>query len=741
MTLDPAHLAPLEQGRDYDAALRADVAGVLVDAAHYYRAVRRAILSARRTVFIAGWDLHSQTLLVRGEDGDDEDSDARTLREVLLRAVERNPELRVRVLLWDWAVLYAGERELLPRVWLDWQLPEAVSLRLDANVPFGASHHQKIVVVDDAIAFSGGLDLTIRRWDERRHAPDDALRVDHEGEPFAPYHDIQMGVTGMPASTLGAYLAERWFQATGEVLERPPESGGEPAAAALAALHEESAVTFEDAPVALAYTLPHADEAVRVTQVRESFLTLIRSAERTLYIENQFVCADAIGRALAERLVEQPELEVLVVTPRSHKSWLESRSMGAGRARFLQHLRDHDVLDRVPMVYPVVRGEDGATDVFVHAKLMIADDRFLRVGSANLNNRSMGCDSECDLVLAADSGRLREGIADTLHDLLAEHLGTDRATVAERVAADGLLGAVRALDGGARGFEPVDEAPEDLSASGEVYVTLADPETPVTLAEFLPFVSGETHEGVPSGGEASETGDHTSRRGALVLAGAVALLGALALLWRATPLSEFVQPEALSQAAASLRASPWVHLVVPGAYVLGGLLMVPVSALVLATGLAFDALTAFVYAMAGSLASAIVSYGLGRAFGAGFLSRITGGRLEPVTKAVRRRGVLAIATIRNIPVAPFTVVNVVAGAARIRKRDYVLGTALGMAPGIALVAAFGSSLASLFGEMSWTRAAQVAALAVAWVGLIVLSRRMLGGDDEDADAAEPAGGS
>lgn len=717
----------LKRGRDYDAVHRADFAALLVDAAHYYRAVRRAILTARSSVFIAGWDLHSQTLLVRGGDGDDADGDARTLREVLLRAVENNPALRIRVLLWDWAMMYAGEREMLPRVRLDWQLPAAIRLELDATVPLGASHHQKIVVVDDAVAFSGGLDLTVRRWDERRHEPGDPLRVDHEGKQFAPYHDVQLAVTGPAAAGLGAYAARRWHTATGERIEGAGEAGAEPAAEALAAVRHEAAEVFEDVPVALAYTEPGADGRRPVTQVRESVLTLIRSAEKTLYIENQFVCADAVGEALAKRLAEQPELEVLIVTPRSHKSWLESRSMGAGRARFMQHLADHGVLDRVPIVYPVIREGEDTTEVFVHAKVMIADDRFLRVGSANLNNRSMGFDTECDLIVAADSEQARARVAAALSNLLAEHLGAAPEDVAERLARDGLIATVWALNEGRRGFERIEQEPSSLTGSAAVYVSLADPERPVALREFLPFVSEETHSG-------------EGRSRLLPLLGVLTALALLALLWKVTPLSNYAEPAALTDVLADVRASPWTHLLVPGAYVLGGFLMLPVSALILATGLAFDAGLAFVYAMTGSLASAMASYAVGRSFGAGFLERVTGGRLDPVARAVRRRGVLAMATIRNIPVAPFTVVNVVAGAARIRARDYFFGTVLGMAPGIAVIAAFGNGLSSLVGELTWTRAAQVAGLALAWVALVVVSRRVLArGDDDDAETA--SGGS
>lgn len=710
--------SPLEAGRNCWRIRRAAYAGVLVDAAAYFRAVRRAILGARSVVYIAGWDLHSATALVRGGDAEDTHADARTLREVLLRAVEINPDLRVYVLLWDWGVLYAGERELLPRINLDWRLPEAVRLELDGAVPIGASQHQKLAVVDDEVAFCGGIDLTVRRWDRCAHDPLDPARIDHEGEPFEPYHDIQMAVAGgSAAAALGDELRRRWRAATGESLEPPvPPRAVYSAAPAL----PEAGVVFSNVQVAIARTVPDPDPEAAVREVRDSVVDIIASARDYIYIENQFVSADAVSRALAERVAAAPQLEVLIVTPRTHDGWLESRSMGAGRDRFMQHLADAGVLERVHFVYPVVGEGEPRQEVFVHSKLMVIDGRLLRVGSANLNNRSMGYDSECDLILLADSEQERKGVSAVLHDLLAEHLGSERARVADAVAAHGLLGAVRELNGRSanRGFEWIERTPGELSLSEDLFVSLADPERPVALSDFLSMVNGDQAEPRPARGSA------------VPLLAVLVVLGVLALVWRTTPIADLAERETLTALLDAARNSPWTPGLVIGIYVLGGIVMLPVTALILATGLAFDALTAFVYALAGVLLSAAGTYAAGRYFGSAYLEQVAGGRVRPIADAVRRRGLFAMATLRLIPVAPFTVVNVVAGAARISLRDYLAGTVLGMTPGIAVITAFGDRVGQLITELSWSHAAQVAALALVWVALVIGARRVLRTDDE-----------
>src|SRR3546814_16742490 len=100
-------------------------------------------------------------------------------------------------------MLYALEREPLPAIRLDWATPAQISVCLDDVLPIGAAHHQKVVVVDDALAFCGGLDLTIRRWDTSDHALHNPERKDPRGESYRPFHDVQMMVDGEAALALG----------------------------------------------------------------------------------------------------------------------------------------------------------------------------------------------------------------------------------------------------------------------------------------------------------------------------------------------------------------------------------------------------------------------------------------------------------------------------------------------------------------------------------------------------------
>src|SRR3954471_11850974 len=201
----------LRPGRTVWRVEKARRAAVLVDGAAFFAAVRESFLKARHSIFVVGWDIDSRTKLAGN--ADPTDGLPTTFADFLTGLVKARPELSIHLLLWDYSLLYAHEREPLPRLSLQWQMPPQVSLCLDSTVPFGCSQHQKIVVVDDALAFSGGLDLTIRRWDTQRHSAENHQRVDPSGHAYRPFHDVQMMVDGPAAEALALLARQRWCRA------------------------------------------------------------------------------------------------------------------------------------------------------------------------------------------------------------------------------------------------------------------------------------------------------------------------------------------------------------------------------------------------------------------------------------------------------------------------------------------------------------------------------------------------
>ena len=174
-----------------------------------------------------------------------------------------------------------------------------------------------------------------------------------------------------------------------------------------------------------------------------------------------------------------------------------------------------------------------------------------------------------------------------------------------------------------------------------------------------------------------------------------------------------------------LEAAPLTPLAVIGAYVVAGLIVMPVTVLIAVTGMVFGPVFGALYAMAGGLASAATTYAIGRWLGRDTVRRLAGARLNRISKQLARRGVLAITVLRMLPLAPFTIVNVVAGASHIGLRDFLLGTLLGMTPGILATVVFVDRIVEALRNPGTGTFASLAAVAGVLVALAVMLRRRL----------------
>ncbi len=451
---------------------RANRASVLIDGAPFFRAVRAALRQAKRNVFIVGWDIDSRCRLV-GEDCEPDDGMPASFGDFISALVSERPDLTVHLLLWDYSMVYALERELFPTYALHWNTPRQVRLSLDDELPLGSSQHQKIIVIDDAIAFSGGLDLTIRRWDTSGHDPDNVRRVDPAGQPYRAFHDVQALVDGPAAQALAELVRARWARAS---LDFPTEITpcGDP-------WPEHVEPDLRDINVGIARTLPAYEDQEEVREVETLFRDSIQTARRMIYIENQFVTCTKVGEDLARVLRARPELEAVIVTPKGYDSWIETRTMRSGRACFSSLMAEAGVADRVRLLAPEVCAHGQTFDTMIHSKVCIIDDSLLRIGSANLNNRSMGTDTECDLAFEAATTRQRAQIADIRNRLLADHCGSTAADVARAVHESGsLIHVAESLSANGHRLRAIDDGPVDLGdVSTSAIRELVDPDRPL----------------------------------------------------------------------------------------------------------------------------------------------------------------------------------------------------------------------------------------------------------------------
>jgi uncharacterized membrane protein YdjX (TVP38/TMEM64 family) len=203
----------------------------------------------------------------------------------------------------------------------------------------------------------------------------------------------------------------------------------------------------------------------------------------------------------------------------------------------------------------------------------------------------------------------------------------------------------------------------------------------------------------------------------LAVSGLAAALAGLALAWQYTSLRDFTDVGFVSSVISQPARSQFAPLLAIAAFVVGGLVVFPVLVLIAATAAALGPWMGFVSAAIGVLLSSSILFGIGRVLGHARLQRLLGRRSSRIQSRIIGKGIIAVAMIRMVPIAPFSIVNVVAGASKLSLRDFLLGTALGMLPGIAVMAALGAQIADLARNASWTNAVLLALAILAWIAL------------------------
>lgn len=663
-------------GRNTKGLFFANRVSVLVDADRFFTATAEAIAKAEKQVFILGWDTDSRTELPCPKGFEDEaDEEARTrgairLLDLLEAAVRRNPGLHVYVLSWDYAFIYIFERETLPR--LKFSLAHEPRLRfvLDREHPTLASHHQKIVVVDDAVAFNGGLDITQRRWDTPDHRGYDPRRVDPGGHAYGPFHDVQMLVDADVARELGAIARERWLRATGERIEPVEAAVRDP-------WPTSAAVEMERVQVAISRTLPIGRDASPILEVERLFLDVIEHAQTFVYIENQYFTSPRIAEAIAKRLREPEGPEFVMILPRDQTGWIEESTMGLLRSNALRIVESADIFGRWRCFYPVVPSLEHGY-VKVHSKVMIVDDLFLRVGSANMNSRSMGLDTECDLSLEADLERIdvRSAIAKVRRELLGEHLGVDPVEFEARFLLNGSL--VDTLDsflGGERTLKEMRPSVPEWVGRVTPPADWIDPSQPKGIRRWF----------------ATRLRRHRLAIGAsmvllitcfLFFADNAQVPGYIASAWKWIG---SWNAEKFAGVFGRLKAEPWIDPAVIASFVIGSYLFLPMTAMSIGLALVFPPLEAITLSSLGFLSAAAANYATGRYWAyssSGFLNRP---RVRRIAEQLKEGGIWTVSAVRLTPFAPFTVTGVVSGGLRLRFADYMIGSFVGFAPALIVI--------------------------------------------------------
>jgi len=392
----------------------------------YFDALASALHKAERSILILGWQFDPRTRL----DPEGPLTDRRAEIGHQLKALVRHkPELDVRLLIWRSPLLIAASQGFYPHKAQRWFRRRIVEFRLDGPGILGACHHQKVVVIDNQIAFCGGGDISTDRWDTDEHFSGDPRRCEPTGVIPAPRHEVMCVMDGPAAQALGDLARERWRRGTGEVLSPVTARCGD-------SWPDGVSPSMTQVQIGVSRTEPKVRGRPEVRENEALHLEAIQRARSLIYMENQYFTSPLLAAALAERLAEPDGPEVVLVSTGRSPSWFDGLTMDTARAEVLYRLEQADRHDRFTAFYPVT---DEGERIIVHAKMTIIDDKLLRIGSSNLNNRSMGLDTECDVSVEAETDEQRDVIRRFRRRSLGHFIGVSGEAFAE---AETLMGSV-----------------------------------------------------------------------------------------------------------------------------------------------------------------------------------------------------------------------------------------------------------------------------------------------------------
>jgi len=410
----------------------ADRLALFIDNDEAFDALKAILLSAKKSIWILAWVFDPLTRL--DPDRVKKSRDPRQVDRIgllLRRQAALNPGLDVRILVWDMPFPIAAAQLFGPQRGQVFFAGSRVKYKMDNTLPASACHHQKVVVVDGSVALVSGGDIGVDRWDTTQHLDNDPRRRLPTGRHYPARHEVAAMVDGKAAEALGDLFIARWAKSTGETLDRSEKAEETP-------WPDHLIPDLRNIPLGVCRTQPAWKQNPEVNETMLMHLASIKSAKRLIYLENQYLTSPIIVEALAERLAEDDGPEVVTIGPAHSPSYFDQMTMDSARTSAINRLREVDLHGRFSAFS--ARTPKGAT-IIVHSKVAIMDDRLLRLGSANLNNRSIGLDTEVDIAFEGTDETTRAAIRAFLGRLIGHFIDHETDYVLETYDREGGLAA------------------------------------------------------------------------------------------------------------------------------------------------------------------------------------------------------------------------------------------------------------------------------------------------------------
>lgn len=654
--------------------------------ADYYEALATAIPRARRRILIVGWSFDDRIFLSR-----EHSREGTNLGNFILGCAREHPDVEIQIRIWDAPPVFGADQHFSQPFRTAVSQTGNIDLQFVPSSSAFAARHEKYVVLDTSIAFLGGIDLTHNRWDTRSHTADRESLQNPDGERYVPYHDVHMAVSGPLVEGLYDIALEDRI-----IDEKPGE--------APVWWPDELSVDAREATLSLALTRLYPDTSQpSINGVRDMYLEMIERAQSRIYIENQYFSSDAVTDAIIRRIQAPDAPDVIIIMSRELPDALGRVTMGANNSLQLSRLLDEDSNNKVAF-FTRVASDDPATTVKVHSKLMIVDGRYLTLGSANISKRSFGMDSELNVYFDAEDSDAPHCVQDLETDLICQHTGLDpedwqtrvrqhsgswRAALASRASEwPGLLHGAQSID------------PARLPAELVEKLDMGKP--PQAESAFQGLVQAGRKQILSR-----------LRQAALVVL-AIGIVTGLAVLLAQID----VDIDAILERVRSIyRDRPLLGFILTiGTYWLSMSVFVSILVPVVFFAAVYGPPLGILFSVIGLFSGAFVYYRIGLLiFDAPWIDRFKAVRAaKRQLERIKPYGVWAVAISRMVPSGPFAVVNFVTGMLGFTLTQFLVGSLVGLLPGIVAFSIFGEIVQNVFSDPSWINIGLLAAFLVAY---------------------------
>ncbi len=669
--------------------------------ADYYEALAEILVHAKERVLIVGWSFDDRVVLSR-ESEHHTGSEPCSVGTLLVDCANRNPDLHIDIRIWGAPPVFGADQHISR--WFRSRAEDIHNLDLrfvPADSAF-AARHEKFILVDVAIAFLGGIDVTHARWDDAAHSAANPKRTDPDGARYVPYHDVQAAVSG-------PVVRDLWKLALDDgIIRTIPEAD-----TTQTLWPPDLPVDATDATISLARTRLYPETSrPSITEIREHYLDLIAKANERIYIENQYFSDRSIADAIVTRIQEPEGPDIIIIMSKELPDTLGRMTMGANNSLQLSRLLESDTHGKVSF-FSRVAPDDTDVTVKVHSKLMIVDGRYITLGSANISRRSFGMDSELNVVVDAHDCDNHSIARELEARLCAQHCGLSKQDWQQLVWDHGR------------------SVPEALNARSIDWPGLADGKHSLDATKLPPEIVEKLDMEAPPQAESALQSHVRSDPGRILARMKQGLLLVLALGLISGAAVLFVRMDVdmnsvLDEVRAIYRARPVLGIALTiASYWLSMALFVSVLVPVVFFSALHGPPLGMLFSLVGLLSGAAIYYRLGLfVFDADWIDRFKAVRAAKTQlERIRPYGVWAVAISRMVPSGPFAVVNFVTGMLGFTFRQFLLGSLIGLIPGIVAFSIFGEIIQNVFTDPSWINIGTLAAFLLVY---FAVARLILG---------------